>query len=108
MRANPCPHRITTPSTHFPIDDTTSHMPRFGFVILLLGLAPLARAEIDPATLTYVKDIQPLLQTSCGKCHLGEHTKGDISLAPFTTDDAVQADPRLWRTVLTELGDYSM
>jgi hypothetical protein len=83
-------------------------MSRPALLILLLTLAPLARSETDPATLTFPKDIQPLLQTYCGKCHLGEHTKGDISLAPFTTDDAVQADPRLWRTVLTELGDYSM
>jgi hypothetical protein len=85
-----------------------SHMPRALFLILALALAHFASAQADPATLSYAKHVQPLLQTYCAKCHLGDHTKGDISLAPFANDDAVQSDPRLWRTVLTELGDYSM
>jgi hypothetical protein len=82
-------------------------MPRSALLILFL-LPTLARAEVDPATLTFSHDIQPLLQTYCSKCHLGDHSKGDVSLAPFKNDDAVQADPRLWRTVLGQLGDYTM
>ena len=86
-------------------------MPRavalMSFAIVSL-VAPFARGEIDVAALSYVKDVRPILGDFCGKCHLGEHTKGDVSLAPFAGDDAVQRDPKLWRNVLNELADYSM
>jgi len=69
-----------------------------------------ARAEsaTDPAALSYTKTIRPLLTTYCGKCHGADQAKGDISLAAFTKEDAVQSDPKLWRNVLTQLGDYTM
>jgi hypothetical protein len=76
-------------------------------VILAFVLALPTRAD-DPATLTFVKDVQPLLQTYCFDCHGGDKHKGDVSLAPFKDDQAVQSDPKLWRAVLGQLGDYTM
>jgi len=76
--------------------------------LILLFLAAATSRAADPATLAYEKDIHPLLATYCSNCHLGDKVKGDISLAPFKNDDAVQSDPKLWRTVLGQLGDYTM
>lgn len=75
--------------------------------IMMLAAAGSTRAA-DPVALMFQKDIQPLLTTYCYKCHGGEKVKGDISLSPFKTEDAVQSDPKLWRTVLGQLGDYTM
>jgi hypothetical protein len=76
-------------------------------LILLALSAPFARAA-DPATLSFAKDVQPLLATYCGNCHGADAHKGDVSLAPFKDDSAVDADPRLWRNVLTQIADYTM
>src|SRR3954463_4061314 len=76
-------------------------------VILALLLAFPARAD-DPAALMFARDVQPLLRTYCFDCHGGDKHKGDISLAPFPDDQAVQSDPKLWRAVLGQLGDYTM
>src|SRR5215212_2296550 len=78
------------------------------FLILAILLTLPAQAATDPATLTFAKDIQPLLKTYCGACHLEDKHKGDVSLAPFKDDHAVQADTKLWRNVLTQLADYTM
>lgn len=77
-------------------------------VLLLMLLAAGTSHAADPAALIFQKDIQPLLATYCYNCHGGEKVKGDISLAPFKTEDAIQSDPKLWRTVLGQLGDYTM
>src|SRR4051794_27461983 len=77
------------------------------FLILAFALAVPVRAQ-DPATLTFARDVQPLLQTYCFTCHGGDKQKGDVSLAPFKDDQAVQSDPWLWRAALTQLGDYTM
>ena len=82
--------------------------PRFLSLFILL-LAATARANpTDPAALLFQKDIHPLLTTYCSKCHTGDKVKGDISLAPFKDDDAVQSDPKLWRMALGQLGEYTM
>jgi hypothetical protein len=77
-------------------------------LLLLAFAAPLRAAPADPATLTFAKDVTPLLKTYCGNCHLGKSTKGDVSFEVFKSDDAVQSDPKLWRTALEQLGDYTM
>lgn len=82
------------------------HMRLLALILFFL-IAGSARAA-DPAALLFQKDIQPLLTTYCYKCHTGDKVKGDISLAPFKNEDAVQSDPKLWRTVLGQLGDYTM
>jgi hypothetical protein len=68
----------------------------------------VARGADPAASLTFQKEIHPLLRTYCYKCHTGDKVKGDISLAGFTNDSAVQSDPKLWRNVLTQVSDYTM
>src|SRR5689334_15623369 len=80
------------------------HM-RLAFLFFFAASSALAA---DPSALQFDKDIAPVLNTFCSKCHTGDKVKGDISLAPFKNDDAVQSDPKLWRTVLGQLADYTM
>lgn len=83
--------------------------PRLCTLIILALATTLARAAItDPATLAFDKDVRPLLQTYCYNCHAADKHKGDVTLDKFTTDAAVDADPKLWRTILAQLGDYTM
>jgi mono/diheme cytochrome c family protein len=81
-------------------------------ILTLLATPTLARAAsaspTEPASLTLAKDVQPLRQTYCSACHGDEKHKGDVSFTPFKDDSAVQSDPKLWQTVLTQLGDYTM
>lgn len=55
----------------------------------LLGVAVAFSAPVDPArlpaaatnTVDFVRDIQPIIEQSCLKCHSGERPKGKFSLA---------------------------
>ena len=83
-------------------------MSRWILLILMVVQCAVAHAADPAAALRFEKDVRPLLQTHCYKCHTGEKVKGDISLAPFTDDSSIQSDPKLWRTVLTQVSDYTM
>src|SRR2546430_7143504 len=83
-------------------------MLRLASFLFLVAGTMTARSADPAASLTFQKDIHPLLRTYCYKCHTGDKVKGDLSLAPFTDDAAVQSDPKLWRTVLTQVSDYTM
>ncbi len=71
-----------------------------------VSLAPAAVAQDAPRDFT--KDVRPLLDTYCGKCHAGEKAKGDVDLARFTAVGLIQREPKLWREVLTQLNDRTM
>jgi hypothetical protein len=83
-------------------------MRRFYWFLLLNALKAAAAHAVDPNAIAFRADVQPLLNTYCFKCHGGEKVKGDVSLAPFNDDGAVQTDPKLWRNVLTQVSDYTM
>src|SRR5438876_663979 len=71
-------------------------MRRFYWFLLLNALKAAAAHAVDPNAITFRAEVQPLLHTYCFKCHGGEKVKGDVSLAPFNDDGAVQSDPKLW------------
>ena len=74
---------------------------------VLIGLcSPSAQAADTPSD--FQKDIQPLLQTYCFKCHTGEKAKGDTNLAAFTDVHSIQKNPRLWQTALDQLNERTM
>src|SRR5258705_2063361 len=60
-------------------------MPRYCFAAAILILAPCFAAGADTlpppaAAFDFEKDIRPLLQASCVKCHSGAKPKGSFSL----------------------------
>jgi mono/diheme cytochrome c family protein len=75
-------------------------------LILMTAACPLRGADV--ASLRFEKDVRPLLETYCFACHGGEKVKGDVNFAPARSDYAIQADPKLWQHVLTQLSDQTM
>src|SRR4051812_24629113 len=67
-----------------------------------------ATSPAGAANTTFIKDIRPLLETHCFKCHGPEKSKGDVNLSPFTDDSSIERDPKLWQTVLQQLRDRNM
>mgnify|MGYP003335750837 CR=1 FL=1 len=53
------------------------------FIASLCALAPLAQAQVD-----FAKDIQPILEVHCTKCHGEEQKKGGLRL--HTLADALK------------------
>ncbi|PAW85344.1 MAG: hypothetical protein B9S33_09920 [Pedosphaera sp. Tous-C6FEB] len=65
----------------------------------LLWLASPGRA----ATPDFQKDIRPLLNEFCTKCHSTKDPKGDLDLERFKSLDAVKRDPKVWLQVEEQL-----
>jgi len=85
--------------------------PRAAILVLALSLLSRTcdiRAEGGPLSLDYSKDIQPLLENYCLKCHGPEKPKGGVNLSTFTNVATIHAEPRTWQTVLTQLRERNM
>ncbi len=80
--------------------------PLFFPLTLLLCLTPLASAA--PHELAFEKDIQPLLETYCYKCHDEDVQKGDVQLSGFMSKAAVMKDRKTWLKVLEQLETEEM
>lgn len=67
-------------------------------------------AAADPTALQarFEKQIHPLLTRFCLDCHDAEVQKGDVDLSAFTSLQTVQADHRLWQTVLQQVEEEEM
>ncbi len=77
--------------------------------LILTTAAGLPLRAADVASLRFDKDVRPLLETYCFNCHGGgDKAKGDVTLASAKSDDAIQADPKLWQRILTQLSDQTM
>ncbi|MEN9573028.1 MAG: hypothetical protein RL514_883 [Verrucomicrobiota bacterium] len=55
------------------------------------------------ATSDFAKDIRPLLNEFCLKCHSTKDHKGDLDLERFKSLDAVKRDPKVWLQVEEQL-----
>jgi hypothetical protein len=63
-----------------------------GLAVLVWSATPLFSAVVDPAslpppatnTVEFVRDVQPILEQSCLKCHSGERPKGKFALTTRT------------------------
>jgi Protein of unknown function (DUF1592)/Protein of unknown function (DUF1595)/Protein of unknown function (DUF1587)/Planctomycete cytochrome C len=73
---------------------------------ILFALAPAcAFADVKPS---YQKEIRPLLESHCFKCHGPDKQRGNVDLAPFADEKAIQAKPRLWRKAAAQLESSTM
>ena len=75
------------------------------FVLSALGALSSRAAEL-PAT--FQKNVRPLLEEHCFKCHNAEKHKGGIDLTPFDSEGAVLKKYKLWRRVLEQLESAEM
>lgn len=68
--------------------------------------ATAAAATADSAR--FAKEIRPLLDQYCVKCHGGKKPKAGITLDQLKTDTDVYRDPRLWQGVAAQLHERAM
>jgi mono/diheme cytochrome c family protein len=83
-------------------------MRRALLAALIFTTAGLPLCAGDVTSLRFEKDVRPLLETYCFNCHGGDKVKGDVSLASAKSDEAIQAGPKLWQRILTQLSDQTM
>lgn len=75
---------------------------------ILLGFTPSLLCAQAPAPLNYEKDLRPLLEMYCFRCHGPERPRHDVNLAKFTDLTSIQNESRLWRTVLLQINTRAM
>src|SRR5262245_21290451 len=78
------------------------------------GLVPLSSSSVtaepsqDPLAVEYTKEVRPLFQRHCWRCHSGKRQEADVNLGSFTTFDEVRKAPRTWQKVLEMLDSGQM
>ena len=79
---------------------------RTACTLLLIAFLALKAASADGAddlSQTYAAQIQPLLVSSCGKCHGTKPTDNDLDLTSFGSAQAILAKPKLLGDVAERL-----
>ncbi len=85
----------------------TRHFLRAGWLTRgICVLAFVARAGADDAV--FEKDIRPLLEKHCFKCHNAQKQKGGVNMEQFRNRAAFYHEPRTWEKVLVQLRDEEM
>src|SRR5690349_4605594 len=69
----------------------------------------LNAAEAAPTNPEFFeKDIRPLINNYCLKCHSTEKHKGDMDLEQFSSISEVIRQPKVWQAVAEQLGNNEM
>ncbi len=84
-----------------------------GFALLALGAPPAAAPTQEkdrprPAAWTYARDLRPLVETYCFRCHGADKPKGGLNLSAFKDDESVERDPKTWQKALRQLREEQM
>ncbi len=54
------------------------------YVILQSGQIPMAQLEVIPqADISYSKNVYPILESRCGKCHMGSFTSENLNMETY-------------------------
>ena len=74
---------------------------------VLLGGAGGSAAGAD-AAVSFAKDIRPVLEAHCFKCHNTEKRKGGVDFSGVTDEASVTKQRKLWRAALAQVGAQQM
>jgi hypothetical protein len=69
---------------------------------------PSVAPGADAPTPTFAKDIRPLLEAHCFKCHDAEKKKAGINLTAYTDEKSILRKRKTWRKVITQLETLEM
>ncbi len=81
---------------------TTRCSPPLAAVLLALVLQAPARGD------GFDRNVRPLVQKYCQRCHGDQKPKGDINLVQFADEESLRGDPELWVKVVDALVERSM
>jgi hypothetical protein len=70
--------------------------------------APAAEPSRESLAAEYAKEIRPLFQRYCWRCHSSQKHKGDVVLESFTSLADIRKAPRTWQKVLEMLDTSQM
>ena len=73
-------------------------------LFILAGILPLRHL---PAA-DFARDVRPVLETYCFKCHGTEKQKGGVKLSEGSDVTAIYRDVKTWDKALAELRDHAM
>jgi Protein of unknown function (DUF1587)/Planctomycete cytochrome C len=76
--------------------------------LLSLFLGAALTVPATAATVDFKKEIQPLLQDFCYKCHGGTKKKGDVTLDIYHGPEDAAKAPKVWDAVLDNLRTHTM
>jgi hypothetical protein len=80
-----------------------NHRLWFGLSIavgLTAGFLRAAEPTFDTLTTEYTRDVRPLLQRHCGRCHSETRQEAEINLEQFATLADVRKAPKTWQYVM--------
>ncbi|MEO8429151.1 MAG: DUF1592 domain-containing protein, partial [Verrucomicrobiota bacterium] len=83
-------------------------LPRVSFFLVFAVLTAALDLAAAEQKRTFTRDIQPLLDQYCYKCHGPTKPKGGVNLQQFKDETGVWRDPRLWQTALAQLRERAM
>lgn len=75
---------------------------------IFFALAPALFACAHADDVVFEKDIRPVLEARCFKCHSAEKQKAGVNLAQFKDVAALHREPKTWERVLAQLRDETM
>ena len=74
---------------------------------VLLGGAGGSAVGAD-AAVSFAKDIRPVLEAHCFKCHNAEKHKGGVDFSGLTDESSATKQRKLWRAALAQVGAQQM
>ncbi len=81
---------------------TAPFLPALAVALLSVSIPVAARAD------GFDRNVSPLLQKHCLRCHGGEKPKGGVDLRKFGDEESLRGDPDLWLRVVDAMVERTM
>ncbi|MEI6231576.1 MAG: DUF1592 domain-containing protein [Planctomycetota bacterium] len=82
-------------------------MKNFSLAMLVLSITSAASAA-DPVALDYAKEIRPMMEAHCFKCHNDKKQKGGVDFSLFGDTNSALKKHRIWRNALDQIQTKEM